>query len=78
MLGGTGLVVTPRDSSGMARALLSLLKGEGAAAFRVELSRKALQRARSLYTLTHSMNSVRSQYEHISRNKATAEMLSGR
>lgn len=75
MLGGTGLVVPPKDHSSMARALLSLLKGEGAGGFRGELAAKAAHRARSLFTLERTMTSFRSQYEQLARNPATTTLL---
>jgi len=77
MLGGTGLVVPPKDSSSMARALLSLLNGRGADKFRGELALKALHRARSLFTLEATTSNFRSQYEQLARRPAATSMLAG-
>jgi glycosyltransferase involved in cell wall biosynthesis len=75
MLGGTGLVVTPRDSASMASALLSLLKGSGAAEYRRELAGKALSRAHALFTLDKTMSNFRSQYEHLTQEPAATSKL---
>lgn len=72
MLGGTGLVVSPRDSASMARALLSLLKGDGAAEYGKDLALKAMRRAQAHYTLEKTMSSFRNQYEQLINEPAAA------
>ena len=75
MLGNTGLVVPPRNPSQMAKALLSLLAGDGADGYRRELSSRALERARSRYELTKCSERFQLIYDRTSRSVAPADLL---
>jgi glycosyltransferase involved in cell wall biosynthesis len=74
MLGNTGLVVPPRNPGAMARALLSLLQGDGAANYRRELASRALLRARSLYTVEKSSSRFRETYDELSTKSRLAKL----
>jgi polysaccharide biosynthesis protein PelF len=65
MLEGTGLLVPPADPDALARALVSVLEGEGAEQYRKSLVNAALKRAHSLYTIEQSMNRFRDLYESL-------------
>jgi polysaccharide biosynthesis protein PelF len=72
MLAGTGLVVPPRNPESLARALLSLLCGDDAHAYRKDLSTRALARARSLYTIENCSKGFRELYDQLSNTSRTA------
>jgi glycosyltransferase involved in cell wall biosynthesis len=78
MLENTGLVVPPRNPAKMAEALLSLLSGDGAAAYREELAGRALHRARSRYDITVCSRHFRRIYEPSAESIAPAGLLAAR
>lgn len=75
MLGGSGLLVPPKDPDALARALLSLIEGEGAAAYREDLAQRALTRASQQFTTSVCVSRFKNLYEHYSRNAAATQML---
>jgi len=74
MLAGTGLVVPPADADRMARAILSLIEGEGAASYRRDLAARALNRAQSLYTVEKCCSRFEEIYGQLSEDKKTASL----
>jgi glycosyltransferase involved in cell wall biosynthesis len=75
MLGNTGLVVPPRNPEQMAAALLSLLAGQGAAAYRRELADRALERARSRYEITECSQRFQLIYDRVFKSAVSAQLL---
>jgi glycosyltransferase involved in cell wall biosynthesis len=75
MLGSTGLVVPPRNPEQMAAALLSLLAGQGAAAYRRELADRALERARSRYEITECSQRFQLIYDRVFKSAVSAQLL---
>ena len=78
MIGSTGLLTPPRNSKSMAEAILALLKGDAAEAFRQELAAKAMARARSLYTIEKCSDRFRETYDELSRIPRTTGHLTAR
>jgi polysaccharide biosynthesis protein PelF len=77
MLGGTGLLVPPKDPHAMADALLSLLHADSAG-FRRTLADRAMSRARSLYTIDKCMGRFREVYGRLTADaRATAMSAAG-
>ncbi len=66
MLGGSGLLAAPGRPESIARAILSLLEGEGAAAYRRELAVRALYHARSCYTIDKCSDRFHEAYAELS------------
>ncbi|MEP6536330.1 MAG: GT4 family glycosyltransferase PelF [Bryobacteraceae bacterium] len=78
MLARTGLLTPPRDADSMAKAILSLLEGEGAAEYRKDLAAKAIVRARSLYTIEKCSDRFRETYAELSRIPRTTRLFAAR
>ncbi|MGH9719580.1 MAG: GT4 family glycosyltransferase PelF [Bryobacteraceae bacterium] len=78
MLAGTGLVVPPKDAESMARAILSLLEGEGASSYRQDLACRALAHAQSSYTIEKSSGRFRELYDQLSGQTRPAHLLTAR
>lgn len=74
VLAGTGIVVPPADPESLARALLSLLEGDGAREYRESLAASALKRAQSLYTIDQAIDRFRDMYQSLTNDRSTLEV----
>jgi glycosyltransferase involved in cell wall biosynthesis len=75
MLEGTGIVVRPADPEELARALLTLLEGDGAAEYRRSLAVAARKRAESMYTIDHAITRFRDLYECLIHDRSSSQMF---
>jgi glycosyltransferase involved in cell wall biosynthesis len=73
MLGGTGLVVPPKDPQAMADAIASLLS-DSAEQTRATLTVRALHRARSLYTIEKCIGRFQEVYDGLSLDSGVAAL----
>jgi glycosyltransferase involved in cell wall biosynthesis len=75
MLGGCGLLAPPKDADALARAILSLIEGEGAEAYREDLAQRALHRAAQQFTTSVCVERFKSLYERYSQHANTSSLL---